>query len=140
MALLDVGVYIEELIGDLVRVNDVSDRIGHHVVVDQGLTLGLGTMVPLGLLLNELITNSFKHAFHGRDKGTVSLSLHRADGNQFDLIYGDDGTGIPQDKIQNTGETLGVSLIESLVEQLSGRMSVDGDPSGTRYHIRFTAR
>ncbi|MBL0129506.1 MAG: nitrate- and nitrite sensing domain-containing protein [Flavobacteriales bacterium] len=140
LALLDVGVYIEELIGDLVRVNDVSDRIGHHVVVDQGLTLGLGTMVPLGLLLNELITNSFKHAFQGRDQGAVSLSLHRADGNQFDLTYSDDGTGIPLDKIQDSGETLGVSLIESLVEQLSGRMSVDGDAGGTRYHIRFTAR
>jgi len=140
LATLDVALYIDELIGDLVRVNDVQDRIRHITDIDTGLTLGLSTMVPLGLLMNELITNSFKHAFNGRESGTISLSLHRVEEQAFDLHYSDDGSGIPLDRIQPTGSTLGVSLIEGLVEQLNGRMTVQGGADGTRYHIRFTAR
>jgi two-component sensor histidine kinase len=48
--------------------------------------------------------------------------------------------GIPIEKMQDDGTTLGVSLIESLVDQLNGRMTVEGDVHGTRYHIRFLTR
>jgi two-component sensor histidine kinase/HAMP domain-containing protein len=140
LAEVEVGLYINELFAELVRVNDVEGRITCSTEIDEGLAFGLNTMVPLGLLLNELITNSFKHAFHGRAHGSVSLVLHRADGEAFDLHYADDGTGIPLDKIQPDGESLGTTLIESLVEQLNGRMTVDGSSGGTRYQIRFKAR
>ncbi len=134
---LDVSLYINELFTELVRLNDVSDRIHYEANIDNGLELDLHTMVPLGLLLNELITNSFKHAFKGRREGKINLDLHRVNDREFDLHYTDDGVGIPLDKRSSNGATLGVSLIESLVEQLNGRMSVYGDGSGTRYHIRF---
>lgn len=140
LALVDVAPYIEELFDQLVRMNDVQGRIGHRTDIDSGLTLGLNTMVPLGLLLNELITNSLKHAFKGRASGEVTLSLHRADGDSFDLHYSDNGVGMPIDKLQPDGETLGTTLIESLVEQLNGRMSVEGGADGTRYQIRFVSR
>src|SRR5690606_257836 len=104
--------------------------------IDADLMLDLHTMVPLGLLLNELITNSLKHAFQGREEGSIHLSLHQANDKEFDLHYTDDGVGIPLEKQQSDGSTLGVSLIESLVEQLNGRMTVEGDIKGTRYHIR----
>ena len=94
-------------------------------------------MVPLGLLINELITNSFKHAFTDRDSGRIMLVIHMAEPNVFDLLYSDNGVGIPLDKIQDDGTTLGVSLIESLADQINGRMTVEGDDLGTRYHIRF---
>jgi two-component sensor histidine kinase/HAMP domain-containing protein len=140
LAEVEVGLYINELFAELVRVNDVEDRIRCSTDIDKGLAFGLNTMVPLGLLLNELITNSFKHAFHGRTSGAVTLSIHRADDGGFDLHYADDGTGIPVEKLQSDGESLGTMLIESLVEQLNGRLSVDGSSSGTRYQIRFRAR
>ncbi|MFN3875444.1 MAG: sensor histidine kinase [Flavobacteriales bacterium] len=137
LAQVEVGLYINELFAELVRVNDVEGRIRCSTDIDEGLAFGLGTMVPLGLLLNELITNSFKHAFHGRASGAVALSIHRAEGDAFDLDYADDGTGIPLEKLQPDGESLGTTLIESLVEQLNGRMAVDGSSGGTRYRIRF---
>ena len=56
------------------------------------------------------------------------------------MVYSDNGTGIPQEKLAANPETLGVSLINSLVEQLNGRMAVQGDESGTTYHIRFATR
>ena len=66
--------------------------------------------------------------------------MHRSQQNVFDLHYADDGLGIPLEKMQVDGGTLGMSLIESLVEQLSGHMTVDGSAVGTNYHIRFKAR
>lgn len=136
---LNVGMYIQELFVDLVRMNDVSDNIEYRTHIDQRLEFELDTMVPLGLVLNELITNSFKHAFKGRNAGHIELTIVRSPDGPFDLLYTDDGVGIPVEKIQSNGSTLGVSLIESLVEQLNGRMTVQGDASGTRYHIRFNA-
>ncbi len=140
LASVDVALYINELFSELIRVNDVQERIEPRTDIDQGLAFGLNTMVPLGLLLNELITNSFKHAFKGRSEGVITLALHRNDEGSFDLRYADDGLGMPLEKMQGAGATLGVSLIESLVEQMSGRMTVEGGESGTTYHIRFTAR
>lgn len=137
---LDLAIYIDELFSDLVRVNDVGDRITHTTHIDNDLVLDLHTMVPLGLLLNELITNSFKHAFKGREAGHIKLSITDLKDGSYDLIYTDDGVGIPLEKINSDGTTLGVSLIESLVEQLSGHMTVDGGSNGTNYHIRFRTR
>lgn len=145
LATVEVALYIEELFDELVRVNDVQERITRSTDIDPGLTLGLSTMVPLGLLLNELITNSLKHAFRGRAEGRVTLALHRVEdappyGTAFDLLYADDGTGIPLEKLQSSGDTLGATLIEGLVEQLNGHMTVEGGSTGTRYMIRFKGR
>ena len=137
LASLDVALYINELFAELIRLNDVQGKVQHRTDIDPGMTLGLNTIVPFGLLLNELITNSLKHAFRDRAEGMIDLSLHHVEGANYDLRYADDGTGIAVEKIQPSTNTLGTSLIESLVEQLNGRMSVDGGPTGTIYHIRF---
>lgn len=139
LSTIDVAQYIHDLFSELVRLNDVGERIRCDSDIDTGLAFDLNTMVPLGLLLNELITNSFKHAFVGRPSGHIQLSIHRVDERSFDLYYQDDGVGIPVEKLQDEGTTLGVSLIESLVDQLNGRMTVDGSV-GARYHIRFQPR
>ena len=139
LSTIDVAVYIHDLFSELVRLNDVSEQITYDTDISPGLAFDLNTMVPLGLLLNELITNSFKHAFKGRNEGHINLSIHPADGDGYDLRYSDDGVGIPLEKLQADSGTLGVSLIESLVDQLNGRMSVDGQ-AGANYHIRFRDR
>jgi two-component sensor histidine kinase/HAMP domain-containing protein len=140
LATVDVGQYIEDLFTDLVRLNDVSDSISYETAIDPGLAFDLTTMVPLGLLLNELITNSLKHAFKGRSKGLVRLTLHHVDGHAYDLMLSDNGGGMPVEKLQADGTTLGTTLIESLVDQLNGRMTVDSSNEGTLYHIRFRTR
>jgi two-component sensor histidine kinase/HAMP domain-containing protein len=137
LAQLDLAQYLKELFGELVTLNNVSDAIRYRTSIEPGLTLDLNTMVPLGLILNELITNSFKHAFKGRDGGHIELAIHHAGENEIDLHYQDDGVGIPAEKLRSDGATLGVSLIESLVEQLNGFFTVDATSAGTRYHIRF---
>jgi two-component sensor histidine kinase/HAMP domain-containing protein len=139
LAKVDVALYIAELFAELVRINDVEERVECRTDVDPGLVLGLDTMVPLGLLMNELITNSFKHAFPGQRRGAVTLALHST-GEAFDLHYADDGVGMDQERMEGREGSLGTSLIESLVEQLNGHLTVDLSGQGTRYHIRFRTR
>ena len=140
LARLDLAAYLEELFSELVRVNDVRESISYGTEIDPGLTLELNTMVPLGLILNELITNSFKHAFRERDKGHIELAIHQVGEKEFDMRYVDDGVGMSMEKLGEDNDTLGVSLIESLVEQLNGFMTVEGGSEGTAYHIRFRSR
>ncbi|MCO6482166.1 MAG: nitrate- and nitrite sensing domain-containing protein [Flavobacteriales bacterium] len=137
LAHMDLSRYIRDLFAELVQLNKVKDGIRYRTAIDPDLVLDLDTMVPLGLILNELITNSFKHAFSGREQGFINLRIHRADDGQIDLHYSDDGKGIPKEKQDRPGDTLGRSLIGSLVEQLNGRMTMKSDASGTEYHIQF---
>ncbi|MBK9193485.1 MAG: nitrate- and nitrite sensing domain-containing protein [Flavobacteriales bacterium] len=140
LARLDVARYLDELFTELVQVNDVRDTITYTTDIGEGLSLDLNTMVPVGLIMNELITNSFKHAFKGRAHGHITLSLQSAEPNTYDLRYSDDGIGISEGRIHGDGSTLGTGLVESLTEQLNGFVTVDSGASGTNYHIRFTAR
>ncbi|MEO8066522.1 MAG: nitrate- and nitrite sensing domain-containing protein [Flavobacteriales bacterium] len=139
LARLDVARYLDELFADLVQVNDVRDTITYKTDIEEGLELDLNTMVPLGLIMNELITNSFKHAFMGRSKGHIALSLAANGPRTYDLHYSDDGIGIPEGRMHGDGNTLGTGLVESLTEQLNGFVTVDSGEAGTHYHIRFTA-
>ena len=137
LAHIDITQYLKELFSELVQLNNVRDTIRYQTTIHDGLTLDLDTMVPLGLVLNELISNSFKHAFQGRDTGLIDLSIQRVSDTEFDLKYSDDGIGIPKDKLTHDGATLGMSLIDSLVDQLNGYLTVESDGNGTRYHVRF---
>jgi len=134
---IDLAQYIQELFAELVQLNNVSDTIRYTTSIDPDLSLDLDAMVPLGLVLNELITNSFKHAFNGRAGGLIDLRIHRVGPQEFDLHYSDNGLGMLPEKLAHDGATLGMSLIDSLVEQLNGFLTVESDAQGTRYHIRF---
>ena len=137
LAQVDLSQYIKDLFAELVQLNKVRETIRYRTAIDPDLVLDLDTMVPLGLILNELITNSFKHAFTEGQEGFINLRIHRAEPGQFDLNYSDNGRGIPADRLTGETGTLGRSLIESLVEQLNGFVTLESDSTGTRYHIRF---
>ena len=81
LAHIDITQYLKELFSELVHLNNVSDTIRYKTTIHEGLTLDLDTMVPLGLVLNELISNSFKHAFQGRDTGLIDLRIQRVSVN-----------------------------------------------------------
>ncbi|MBK6892125.1 MAG: nitrate- and nitrite sensing domain-containing protein [Flavobacteriales bacterium] len=137
LAQVDLSQYIKDLFAELVQLNKVRESIRYRTAIDPDLVLDLDTMVPLGLILNELITHSFKHAFSEGQEGFINLRIHRADDDKFDPQYSDNGQGIPEEKLTGDTGTLGRSLIESLVEQLDGFMTLESDDTGTRYHIRF---
>lgn len=136
---LSVSKYLKELIGELIRVNDVRDSIKFKIEIPD-VDLDLNTLVPLGLVMNELVTNSFKHAFVDREEGLISVRIEHLGEREYAIHYADDGIGIPEDKLHGEGNSLGVDLIDSLVDQMNGEIDVKTGTEGTQYTIRFRTR
>ncbi|HBX67354.1 MAG TPA: hypothetical protein DEG32_14795, partial [Balneolaceae bacterium] len=100
------------------RIRGMFESRGKHISFKHefnSTNLNINQAIPLGLLLNELITNSFKHAFD-KGEGTISISL-REDKGEIKVIYKDDGKGFSDD-IFESSTTMGVTLIKTLLDQL----------------------
>ncbi|HSD62363.1 MAG TPA: histidine kinase dimerization/phosphoacceptor domain -containing protein [Ignavibacteriaceae bacterium] len=95
--------------------------------------------IPLGLILNELISNSIKHAFRDRQEGIINIDFDVIDSDQFCLRFKDDGVGLPQNLDINNVQSLGMLLVKSLVSQLGGNMNIHSN-SGTEYEIKFAKK
>jgi PAS domain S-box-containing protein len=105
----------------------------------EGMRLDLSSMVCLGLMANEMITNSFKYAFEGRSAGWLRISLSReADGPELIFRYADNGVGLPADFDRRERKSLGMIFIDSLADQLDGRLEARRD-NGLEYELRFRA-
>ena len=122
-------------------------EISFGVTVNDEATLSLDKAIPCGLVVNELVTNSLKHAFRGRKLGTVSVSFHR-DGLAWRLVVADDGVGIhPEDpatlsdaKGAATSGGIGSLLVEGLVAQLHGHIVYETPAGGgTKASVTFPA-
>jgi PAS domain S-box-containing protein len=105
----------------------------------EDVSLGIDSAIPLGLVFNELITNSLKHAFPKNKKGEIRVSLHVRDEHEIELVVSDNGIGIPKDLDYRADETYGLYLVAGLVEkQLQGKIKISGKPvAGTEIKITF---
>ena len=90
----------------------------------------------MGLILNELITNSLKHAFPGVKSGEIVIIFHKQD-DQYLLEVRDDGIGFPKIIDYKNSDSLGLRLVTSLTEQIEGEI-VFNNISGTSFKIIFT--
>ena len=88
---------------------------------------------PIGIIINEIITNSFKHAFSGRSDGVIFISL-QSYGNTLKLLIKDDGVGIPDSFDIKTAKGFGLSLVNILVQQMNGSLEIIKS-GGTEYRI-----
>jgi two-component sensor histidine kinase len=101
------------------------------------ISLNINTSIPLGLLINEIVTNSMKHGFSERNSGEIYIRITRENDHYFLLQIGDSGIGYTQDLSIEKAESLGLQLITSLAEQLMGNVECCCDKPGTHYCIRF---
>jgi two-component sensor histidine kinase len=119
---IKVKQYIEQLV-DSVESTLTQNTIApiKNIEVPSDLVFNIDTMIPLGLILNELITNSYKYAFLKDKENIISVSVAQKE-SVFQLIYSDNGSGIPDTiHFKNSG-TLGLELVHILTEQLEGRI------------------
>ena len=98
--------------------------------------LDINTSIPCGLIINELVSNSLKHAFSGRDRGKIHVSMRPENNGKFKMVIRDDGVGLPKNLEVTQTESLGLQLVTMLVEQLQGTLSVV-NKNGTSYEILF---
>ena len=100
--------------------------------------VGIDTAVPVGLILNELVTNALKHGFEGRTEGHVHVGVQRRDEKNVELTVEDDGVGLPAGTDVRAISSMGMTLVVGLVEQLTGTMAIDRS-NGTKFTITFPA-
>jgi PAS domain S-box-containing protein len=101
-------------------------------------SLGIDQAIPAGLVLNELITNAFKHAFPDGNRGSVDVSI-RIRGEEVELIVRDRGVGLPAPDTLTQARSMGMVLIRSLAGQLGGSIET-GEGPGTAITLKFTRR
>ena len=94
-------------------------------------------LIPLGLILNELISNAFKHAFPRNSAGTINVLLEKNQKGHYTLIVRDDGSGIPEESETGQSKTLGLFLVKTLARQIHGELSLEKSKPGTKCSISF---
>lgn len=97
--------------------------------------LDINTAIPLGLIINELITNSLKHAFSEGKKGEINIDFHKKDDN-YEFILKDDGIGFPEDLDFKNTDSLGLQLVNSFTDQIDGKIELNST-NGTEFKITF---
>jgi two-component sensor histidine kinase len=129
--------YLSQLINNVIHSYSVSpDKINLEVNCEKTI-LNLDTSIPLGLIINELVTNSIKHAFPATSKGNISINLRTQNKVVF-LTVEDNGIGIGPDISPENSGTLGLQLVYTLIDQINGKISFESlPPHGTRVNIRF---
>jgi len=129
--------YLKELSTTLVRTYALNPGAVTVTVEAADVSLGLDTAIPCGLLVNELVSNSLKHAFPDDRKGEISVTLQPVEDDQAALTVSDNGIGLPDDlDIRNT-KSLGMELVVILAEgQLNGSLEVDRT-DGTAFRVVF---
>jgi len=131
---LRFGDYVKSLIGHLLLSNGIgSDRVAYSVTDSDALLPG-DFAVPLGLIINEVISNSLKHAFPDGRKGTISIDLQDPGEGAYLMTLRDDGIGIPARPDSSSG--MGLRIVEALCRQIGATLSVDST-KGTAYSIRI---
>ena len=152
---LDFSPYIKELVENLFLTYRLGNTdISLTIDLQENVLFDMDTAVPLGMIVNELVSNSLKYAFSGIAKGEIRIKLHREEdvdciivkeenkkedfmSTTFVLTISDDGVGIPVDLNIEDVDSLGLQLVNSLVDQLDGELELKRN-NGTEFTIRFT--
>lgn len=129
--------YLSTLVSFLVESVKGEDNKMEIDMRVEDVVLNINTSIPLGLLINELITNSLKHGLRDSDSGEIYLHMTSLGGGNYSLKIGDNGIGIPAETDIFATETLGLQLVTSLVDQLSGSIELDRLTPGTHFKICF---
>lgn len=133
---IDFNEYVNTLITDLIHSYKGKDNSIEMTCDISNIRFNLEKAIPLGLFINEIITNSLKHGFDNKEKGKISLKLKALPDNHFLMEIADNGKGF-SDKQKNSKETLGLMLIDNLADQLDGTLTRTSSSMGTVYNIRF---
>lgn len=136
LSALELGPYLQRLCG-LLRSTYLGEGNTVALLVDvpeQGLRIDPQRAIPCGLLVTELVTNAFKHAFPGARSGQVRVSLQRLSDARALLEVHDDGIGLPPEQTPGQGRSLGLQLLPLLAEQCRATLEIER-AAGTRARL-----
>ncbi len=130
--------YLEELVSYITNTYSLGKKIKVNLLVDvKHKFIDLDKAIPCGIIINELLSNAFKYAFTKNKRGGVINIAFDENNQHYKLTVSDNGIGLPESFNVKTSSTLGLQLINSLVEQLAGELSIKTD-KGTSFVISFS--
>ncbi len=133
---VDFQAYIGQMVQSIdANFNNEKKKITQHIDT-HGIALDIDTSIPLGLIINELLTNSYKYAFDGRSSGTITISLKEKNAEELELHVSDDGKGLPAGFDPGSLNSLGVKLVKGLASQVKGTVRFESN-QGTHCFIDF---
>jgi two-component sensor histidine kinase len=136
LSTIEIKTYLEMLVKNIEKSqNTQNQKIDLALNVDDS-TVDIDTAIPLGLILNELITNAYKYAFKDKLQGLIRIEFHQKAKDYF-LQVQDNGIGIPSNFDINKTKSLGLNLVRGLVRQLNGTMDFKSNTEGTVFTIHF---
>ncbi len=153
---LNLSSYLKRLARNLFQIyafGNADTRL--NIELEEDIFFDMDTAVPLGIIVNEIVSNSLKYAFQSRDEGVIQIKLCREEiaectnniqgskkeggkDTNFVLKVSDNGVGMPENFNLENSDTLGIQLVSILVDQLEGELELKRD-SGTEFFIRFAA-
>ncbi|TCD26503.1 hypothetical protein EZ456_12990 [Pedobacter psychrodurus] len=130
---INMAQYIPELVRYLKESFDVKNNIKFDIQITE-VEFDVAEAVPLGLIVNEVITNALKYAFKAGDRGKITISLKHCSQNLYELSITDNGQGLPHDFELGSIKSLGMKLIKGLTGQLEAYLKIDSE-GGTKITI-----
>lgn len=132
---IEISDYVKSLVNELFYSYAIRIGVITPIFDIESVTLNMETAVPLGLIVSELVSNSLKHGFPKGRKGEIWVYLNKKD-DKYQLTVGDNGVGYPEGHDFKSTETLGLQLVNNLVNQLDGEITLDTH-QGTLFKILF---
>jgi PAS domain S-box-containing protein len=137
---IDIKHYVKNLV-DYLRRSYADTKSNFDISIDmEDIQIEIDTIIPCGLIINELISNSIKHAFpDGRD-GEIHISFKKISMESYCLILRDNGIGIPKNIDRSNHKSLGMMLINTLTKQINGELYIESSDKGSEFRIIFKAK
>ena len=134
---IDFDDYIRRLTDNLLQNSGItSGKIALNIISEK-ISLDIDTAVPCGLIINEVVSNSIKHAFNDGRQGEILIQFNKKSDNNYILIIADNGVGLPPGFSIEHSNSLGVQLIQALTEQIDGTLKIESE-KGLKFIIDFT--
>ncbi|MEG4504327.1 PAS domain S-box protein [Microcoleus sp. F6_B4] len=136
LAQINFGEYLEDLVSNLFHSYNISNNQIQLQVLAEPISLNLETATPCGLIANELVSNTLKHAFPDGTTGTVSVECYQTSDRKINLLVKDNGIGFPQNLDFRKTHSMGFQVVCTLTEQLEGSIEISREV-GTSFHLKF---
>lgn len=124
--------YVDSLYKDI-KLQFSSSREIDFTIEGENIEISVDTIVPLALIINELLTNSFKYAFETQDNPEIKIQFNIIDEHHLEMIYFDNGVWLKNEE----SDFFGTSLIEIFTDQLEGDFNLHKEETGTQYNFMF---
>tara|TARA_R110001583_G_scaffold40488_3_gene129268 strand:+ start:2603 stop:4546 length:1944 start_codon:yes stop_codon:yes gene_type:complete len=133
--LIDFDEYIKLLVNELTTMYSSKNEINTSIK-SENIYFDVDTAIPLGLIINELITNAYKYAFEGDNKKNLIISIEKEENDLYKLIVSDNGPGLNKSIDLKKIKSLGLRLVTRLVKQLQGSL-VQNNDNGAYFEVQF---